>query len=69
MPNLINFGKGYAVFLKQPELFWEMTAEVDKLLQSAKPNPAHYALKELEDLGKLSCVITQNIDNLHQGDS
>jgi len=32
----------------------------------AKPNRAHLAVAELEKLGKLSCVITQNIDNLHQ---
>lgn len=30
-----------------------------------KPNPAHFAVAELEKLGKLSCVITQNIDGLH----
>jgi NAD-dependent deacetylase len=31
-----------------------------------KPNAAHYALAELERMGKLAAVITQNIDNLHQ---
>lgn len=31
-----------------------------------KPNKAHYAIATLEALGKLDCVITQNIDNLHQ---
>ncbi len=30
-----------------------------------QPNPAHYAIVELEKLGKLTCVITQNIDGLH----
>jgi NAD-dependent deacetylase len=30
-----------------------------------EPNAAHLALKKLEDMGKLSCVVTQNIDNLH----
>ena len=30
-----------------------------------RPNPAHYAIAELERIGKLSCVITQNIDGLH----
>lgn len=30
------------------------------------PNPAHYALKELEDRGQLKAVITQNVDGLHQ---
>lgn len=32
----------------------------------AMPNPAHYALAKLEELGKLKTVITQNIDGLHQ---
>ncbi|WP_276958145.1 NAD-dependent protein deacylase [Faecalibaculum rodentium] len=32
----------------------------------AVPNPAHYALAKLEKEGKLSAVITQNIDGLHQ---
>lgn len=32
----------------------------------AKPNPAHLALAKLEQMGKLSAVITQNIDGLHQ---
>lgn len=32
----------------------------------AEPNDAHYALAELEQMGKLSAVITQNIDGLHQ---
>ncbi len=32
----------------------------------ARPNPAHLALARLEEQGKLSAVITQNIDGLHQ---
>ncbi len=32
----------------------------------AKPNRAHKKLAELERDGKLDCVITQNIDGLHQ---
>lgn len=32
----------------------------------AKPNDAHLALAELEKMGKLKAVITQNIDGLHQ---
>jgi NAD-dependent deacetylase len=30
------------------------------------PNPAHFALAELEKRGKLTAVVTQNIDGLHQ---
>jgi NAD-dependent deacetylase len=36
------------------------------LLADAPPNRAHYAIAELEKMGKLSSVITQNVDNLHQ---
>lgn len=32
----------------------------------AEPNAAHRALAKLEDMGKISAVITQNIDGLHQ---
>jgi NAD-dependent deacetylase len=32
----------------------------------AEPNAAHYAIAGLYRLGKLDCVITQNVDNLHQ---
>lgn len=39
----------------------------DKLIcTSAKPNKAHMKLAEMEQKGKLSAVITQNIDGLHQ---
>ncbi|MEE9583044.1 MAG: Sir2 family NAD-dependent protein deacetylase, partial [Dehalococcoidales bacterium] len=36
------------------------------LVATAEPNPAHYAITELYRLGRLDCVITQNVDNLHQ---
>ncbi|OPY84846.1 MAG: NAD-dependent protein deacetylase [Syntrophus sp. PtaU1.Bin208] len=34
-------------------------------MKKAQPNAAHIAIAELEKMGKLDCVITQNIDNLH----
>jgi len=36
------------------------------LMTNAQPNRAHLAIAELEKMNKLSSVITQNIDNLHQ---
>jgi NAD-dependent deacetylase len=57
----------YQKFLTSPEsrrLFWQLFR--DKTFISARPNPAHNAIAELERMGKLDCVITQNIDNLHQ---
>lgn len=39
----------------------------DKMLcMGAKPNAAHLKLAELEAAGKITAVITQNIDGLHQ---
>ena len=39
----------------------------DKMIYlDAKPNYAHKGLAKLEEMGKLTTVITQNIDNLHQ---
>ncbi|MFP4447002.1 MAG: SIR2 family NAD-dependent protein deacylase [Desulfosudaceae bacterium] len=35
-------------------------------LEEAEPNPGHVALADLEAMGILKTVITQNIDNLHQ---
>lgn len=34
--------------------------------QSADPNPGHQVLAELESMGKMAAVITQNVDDLHQ---
>jgi NAD-dependent deacetylase len=36
------------------------------VVAAAQPNSAHLAIAELERLGKLSCLITQNVDGLHQ---
>ena len=36
------------------------------IFKDAEPNAAHLKLAELEKAGKLSCVVTQNIDGLHQ---
>jgi len=40
--------------------------ELLEAFEQADPNPAHRALAELEQMGILKTVITQNIDNLHQ---
>jgi len=44
---------------------WQMLGE-GHLTTLAQPNAAHYGIAELDRLGRLDCVITQNIDNLHQ---
>ena len=53
-------------FLHHPEKSWEMFLEVEQVIASARPNPAHHALAVLEREGIVRSVITQNIDGLHQ---
>ena len=47
------------------EKYWQMATEMYESMKDAKPNRAHLAIAELERLGKLDCLITQNIDGLH----
>jgi NAD-dependent deacetylase len=53
-------------FRKNPAKVWELLKEMDQVITAARPNPAHYALAELEARGKLLGIITQNVDHLHQ---
>jgi len=55
-----------SAFRTQPEVFYEWMRPTARLFLEAKPNPAHLALAELEQMGLLKALITQNIDNLHQ---
>ncbi len=52
-------------FDRYPEEFYDFYF-AKMIYPSAKPNPAHLALAKLEEAGKLTAVITQNIDGLHQ---
>ncbi len=53
-------------FRRDPEKVWRMLREMEELVAGAEPNPAHLGLGELERMGYLHYVITQNVDNLHQ---
>ena len=44
----------------------EIAHDMFLIIKEAKPNPAHIGLAELERMGYLSSVITQNVDGLHQ---
>lgn len=55
----------HTFFVHRTESFYEFYKEKMMFLD-AKPNPAHQKLAELEAAGKLTAVITQNIDGLHQ---
>jgi len=53
-------------FLESPEVRLRVWQALGQLVGEIKPNPAHRAIAELEKLGRLDCVITQNVDGLHQ---
>jgi len=54
-------------FLKNPAKVWDiLIREMKSITEAAQPNPAHKALADLETMGILTTVITQNVDGLHQ---
>ena len=53
-------------FRHNPENFYQWMRGLASLILEAQPNPAHYSLATLQQLGYLQTIITQNIDNLHQ---
>lgn len=55
----------HSFFLAHTEQFYDFYKE-RMLYPDAEPNAAHLALAALERQGKLSAVITQNIDGLHE---
>ena len=64
---------GYQQFLADPRGAWEERLspsgpmrELWEMVERAQPNAGHRALAALEQAGLLRCLITQNVDNLHQ---
>ena len=64
---------GYELFLQDPKKAWEErlspsgpSKEIWQTLGTAEPNEGHSALVELENMGILRSMITQNVDNLHR---
>ena len=55
----------HSFFMRDPEEFYRFYKD-RMVYREAKPNAAHLALAKLEAMGKLSAVVTQNIDGLHQ---
>ncbi|MFN3467480.1 MAG: SIR2 family NAD-dependent protein deacylase [Candidatus Brocadiales bacterium] len=53
-------------FAHNPKGFYEFGRQLLPLFLNARPTKAHLFLARLEEMGKLRCVITQNIDGLHQ---
>jgi NAD-dependent deacetylase len=55
-----------SAFKHQPEKFFNWLQPLTRKIQESQPNPAHSALAQLESAGKISAILTQNIDHLHQ---
>src|SRR5262249_22490294 len=46
--------------------YWEYKLEAWAAFAEARPNATHHAVAELERMGKVEALVTQNIDGLHQ---
>jgi NAD-dependent deacetylase len=62
---------GFQIFMADPKKGWEdrikpRYEELWRPLRVAKPNPGHVALAQMETLGVLRFLITQNVDDLHR---
>jgi NAD-dependent deacetylase len=59
----------YQEFLASDEKrveYWDYKLEAWTDFAAAQPNATHYAIFQLEQLGRLYRIVTQNIDGLHQ---
>jgi NAD-dependent deacetylase len=54
-----------SVWRRDPARFWGFYGQRFAILDGKQPNGAHRALAELQQLGRLDALITQNIDGLH----
>lgn len=55
----------HSFYVSRTEEFFDFYKE-KMIFKDAKPNQAHIKLAQLEAMGKLKAVVTQNIDGLHQ---
>lgn len=53
-------------FARDPDAFYEFYQHRLSHLAGAQPNAAHHAIAQLEAMGLVQLVITQNVDRLHQ---
>ncbi len=59
----------YQDFLRHENMrkrYWARSMNGWPHIQAARPNDAHIALRQMEDMGLISAVVTQNVDGLHQ---
>ena len=52
-------------FLEDPSRYYNYSLDLYEIRSKAEPNPAHYMLAKLEEIGKLKGIVTQNVDSLH----
>jgi NAD-dependent deacetylase len=64
-PEDFDFGN-FLANERSREMYWRMATEMYEAMRDAEPNDGHRAIAELERMGKLDCLITQNIDGLHR---
>ncbi len=57
-----------SAFMRDPAAYWARAADPNRGINfdNVEPNAGHLALAELERIGKLTAVITQNVDGLHE---
>lgn len=53
------------VLYNNPKKFYKVGYKILLSMKDAQPNKGHYALAEMEKMGYIDGIITQNIDNLH----
>ncbi len=67
-PWLVHKPIAFADFLSSPAVraeAWRRKFAMDDLYRGAQPNCAHHAMVRLDEAGRLTTVVTQNIDGLH----
>jgi NAD-dependent protein deacetylase/lipoamidase len=53
-------------FERHPEKVWKFFAQAIQTMAHTEPNDGHKALARLAQLGRMTAIITQNVDGLHQ---
>ncbi len=53
-------------FERDPALVWEWYGWRREVLKGLSPNPAHFALSEMESRSPAFTLVTQNVDGLHE---
>jgi NAD-dependent deacetylase len=63
-PDMMDVASIYA-FRHNPQAFFDWLGPLLRVIREAQPNPAHFALAQLEAAGRVQALVTQNIDLLH----